>query len=74
MLWVPPTAPARALACATVGPLIGLRRAAETPHAYALRSEGRVPPETARQLHALATALGRAFFGPPPGQAPAGAK
>jgi transglutaminase-like putative cysteine protease/uncharacterized protein (DUF58 family) len=53
-------------ACATVGPLIGERRPAETPHAYALRSEGRVPGETARQLQVLATALGQAFFGPPP--------
>jgi hypothetical protein len=53
-------------ACATVGPLIGERRPAETPHAYALRSEGRVPGETARQLQVLATALGLAFFGPPP--------
>ena len=52
-------------ACATVGPLIGERRSAETPHAYARRCEGRVPLETARQLDALATALGRAFFGPP---------
>jgi len=57
-------------ACATAGPLIGERRSAETPHAYALRSEGRVPLETARQLQALATALGRAFFGPPPAPAP----
>ncbi len=51
--------------CATVGPMIGERRLAETPHAYACRCEGRVPQETARQLDALATALGRAFFGPP---------
>jgi transglutaminase-like putative cysteine protease/uncharacterized protein (DUF58 family) len=57
-------------ACATAGPLIGERGSAETPHAYALRSEGRVPLETARQLQALATALGRAFFGPPPAPAP----
>jgi hypothetical protein len=57
-------------ACATAGPLIGERRSAETPHAYALRSEGRVPLETAGQLQALATALGRAFFGPPPAPAP----
>ncbi|HWE69950.1 MAG TPA: transglutaminase domain-containing protein, partial [Acidimicrobiales bacterium] len=53
-------------ACATVGPLIGERRSAETANAYARRCEGRVPMETARQLDALATALGRAFFGPPP--------
>ena len=52
-------------ACATVSPMIGERRSAETPHAYARRCEGRVPLETARQLEALATALGRAFFGPP---------
>jgi hypothetical protein len=56
-------------ACATVGPLIGQRRSAETAHAYARRCEGRVPMETARQLDALATALGRAFFGPPPASA-----
>jgi hypothetical protein len=55
--------------CATVGPLIGERRSAETAHAYARRSEGRVPLETARQLDALATAIGRAFFGPPPASA-----
>jgi transglutaminase-like putative cysteine protease len=53
-------------ACATVGPLIGERRSAETANAYARRCQGRVPLETARQLDALATALGRAFFGPPP--------
>ncbi|MGH9096564.1 MAG: transglutaminase domain-containing protein, partial [Acidimicrobiales bacterium] len=53
-------------ACATVGQLIGERRSAETAYAYARRCEGRVPLETARQLDALATALGRAFFGPPP--------
>ena len=52
-------------ACATVGPLIGERRPAETPHAYARRCEGWVPLETVRQLDVLATALGRAFFGPP---------
>jgi transglutaminase-like putative cysteine protease len=57
-------------ACATVGPLIGERRPAETLRAYALRSEGRVPGETARQLQALATALGQAFFGPPSKPAP----
>jgi transglutaminase-like putative cysteine protease/uncharacterized protein (DUF58 family) len=53
-------------ACATVGPLIGERRSTETPHAYARRCQGRVPVETVRRLDALATALGRAFFGPPP--------
>ena len=53
-------------ACAAVGPLVGERRTAETANAYARRCAGRVPPEMARQIDALATALGRAFFGPPP--------